>query len=119
MALTSAGAQALAQKAIGQTVADFTYLAVGSGTTAFAISQTALVTEHTNGRKAAAPIRNGAILTYTGQYITTDAVGDWEEWGTFNATSGGTMLGRKVETLGTKPNTQAWTFEATVTFSAA
>jgi hypothetical protein len=37
----------------------------------------------------------------------------------FNAVSGGTMIGRKVEALGEKLNTQSWTVQVTLTFSAS
>ena len=121
MALTSAGAQALAQLANGETVAKFQYLTVGSGLTAFNASQTQLVTAYTDGHKLATTSRSGAVITYTAVYGVDDAEGDWEEWCiTNNATvNNATMIGRKVETLGTKPvGTQSWTFQTTVTYSA-
>lgn len=124
MALTTAGATWIAQAVNGEAVTSFAsanaYLGVGSSTTAFATSQTALVTPLTNGRKSATASRSGLVITYTASYGVSDAEGDWQEWGLFNASSGGTMLGRKVESLGTKPaGTQTWTFAATVTWSAS
>jgi hypothetical protein len=42
----------------------------------------------------------------------------WQEWGLFNnTTSGGTMLNRKVESLGTKTEAQTWQFTCTITLT--
>lgn len=122
MALTSAGALDLAKLVNGETVAKFQYLGVGSDATAFSIAQTQLVSAYADGRKLATTVRASAIITYTATYGVDDAEGAWEEWGLFNNASvgSGTMLGRKVESLGTKPvGTQSWTFETTVTWAAA
>ena len=124
MALTSAGAQLIAQMVNAESVTAYgnstCYIAVGSGTTAFNSAQTALVTPLTGGRKlVTSGTRSGSILTKATSYGTTEAEGSWEEWAWFNSSSGATMLGRKVESLGTKPaGTQTWQFETTVTFSA-
>jgi hypothetical protein len=124
MALTSAGAQLIAQMVNAESVTAYgntsCYIGVGSGTTAFNSAQTTLVTPLTGGRAlVTSGTRSGAILTKATSFGTTSAEGSWEEWGWFNASSGGTMLGRKVESLGTKPaGTQTWQFETTVTFSA-
>lgn len=124
MALTTAGATWIAQAIIGESTTDYNstnaYLGVGSGTTAFSAAQTALITPLTGGRaQVTYANRSSGVLTYRTSYGTSSAEGAWEEWGLFNASSGGTMLGRKVESLGTKPaGTQTWTFEVTITVSA-
>jgi hypothetical protein len=125
--LTSAGAVFLAQAAINDSPTFFSsgvnaYLGVGTGNTAFAIGQTDLITPAgTNPRKVATVTRVGPVLTFVATYATTDANVDWTEIGIFNASSGGTMLARKVEspTLGTKVNTQTWVLTVTATFTAA
>jgi hypothetical protein len=123
--LTTAGATFLAQAAINDSPTFFSsgvnaYLGVGSGTTAFAIGQTDLITPAgTNPRKVATASRVGPVITFVATYSTADANIAWEEVGIFNASSGGTMLARKVEALGTKVNTQTWVLTVTATFSAS
>jgi len=83
----------------------FTYLALGSGSTAFAVTQTALVTEIT-GNGLARTATSVAITqeTTTVTDDTTQFVKTWtasgtetvREAGIFNASSGGDMAARKV-----------------------
>jgi hypothetical protein len=125
--LTTAGAVFLAQAAINDSPTFFSsgvnaYLGVGSGTTAFAIGQTDLITPAgTGARKVATVSRASGVLTFVATYSTADANIDWAEIGIFNAYSGGTMLARKVESpsLGTKLNTQTWVLTVTATFTAS
>jgi hypothetical protein len=70
------------------------------------------------GMDSGYPSGSSNVLTYQATYGTSEANHAWDEWGLFNAASGGTMLGRKVDALGTKTNTQSWTFQVTATFSA-
>lgn len=91
----------------------FTYLAVGTGTTAFAASQTTLVTEITDTglARAAATISRSTTtqtadtlqLDYTWTATGTKTIG---EVGVFNAASVGVMAARKVPTAVTVVNTQ-------------
>jgi hypothetical protein len=125
--LTSAGAVFLAQAAINDSPTFFSsgvnaYLGVGSGTTAFSIAQTDLITPAgTNPRKVATVTRASGVLTFVATWDTASANIDWAEIGIFNASSGGTMLARKVESpsLGTKVGTQTWVLTVTATFTAA
>jgi hypothetical protein len=123
--LTTAGAVFLAQAAINDSPTFFSsgvnaYLGVGSGTTAFAIGQTDLITPAgTNPRKVATVTRASGVLTFVASYATGDANIAWEEIGIFNASSGGTMLARKVESLGTKTSAQVWQLTVTATFTAS
>jgi hypothetical protein len=123
--LTTAGAVFLAQAAINDSPTFFSsgvnaYLGVGSGTTAFAIGQTDLITPAgTNPRKVATVTRASGVLTFVASYATGDANIAWEEIGIFNASTGGTMLARKVESLGTKTSAQVWQLTVTATFTAA
>jgi hypothetical protein len=84
----------------------FTYLATGSGTTAPAAGQTALVTENTasgSGRKSATTTAQTTTITWdTLQLVATwNFTGNitvWEVW-VFNAASWGAMLARQVPSL--------------------
>ena len=101
------------------------YLEVGDSTTAAAATQTTLqgtnksrkpmsagYPQHTDGTTS-----GGASIIYRAVWADADAVFDWNEWGLFNAASGGRMANRKVAALGLKPNTQSW--QLTVTLSAS
>lgn len=126
MPLTTAGAQFLANAWTGLNSptlfsASAFYLGVGDSSTAFAIGQTDLVASSNKFRKLVSSLSAAAgVVTATASYATGEANFDWAEWGTFNASSGGTMAGRKVESpsLGTKVNTQVWTLQAVITYSA-
>lgn len=99
-----------------------TYIGVGDSTTAFAAGQTDLQAATNKLRKAMdATYPSGAsnVITFRSTFATTDANWAWQEWGIFNASSAGTMLSRKVESLGTKTSAQTWQFTATLTFSTA
>jgi hypothetical protein len=124
MPLTNSGRDHIAQSLVGEAVNQFNAanarIGVGSGTTAFAATQTALVTQLARkGMDATFPTRTGNTLTFRSTFDTTEANGAWEEWGVFNAATGGTMLNRVRETLGTKPSTQTWQFTVTLTVNAA
>jgi hypothetical protein len=124
--LTTAGAVFLAQAAINDSPTFYSsgvnaYLGVGDSSTAFAIGQTDLQAASNKTRKVATVSRASGVLTFTSTFTTSDANYEWVETGIFNASSGGTMLSRKVEspTLGTKVNTQTWVLTITATFTAA
>lgn len=99
-------------------------IGVGDSTAAFAQSQTDLQGTTNKFRKAmdaTYPQQAANVLTYRATFGTTEANFAWNEWGVFNTTaaSGGTMLNRKQEALGTKPGTQTWQFTVQLTFTAA
>jgi hypothetical protein len=126
MPITDAGRNHLVQAGIGAAVTAFnnanSYIGVGDSTTAFAAGQTDLQAATNKMRKAMdATYPNGAtnVLTFRSTFATADANWAWQEWGIFNAASGGTMLSRKVESLGTKTNTQTWQFTTVLTFTTA
>lgn len=126
MALTTAAATEIAKCAINDSPtylnASNAYLAVGDSTTTFSASQTDLqasTNKVRQGMDATYPIRSGAAVTFRATFATSQANFAWQEWGTFNAAAAGTMWGRKVESLGTKTNTQAWQLTPTITFAAA
>lgn len=102
------------------------YIGVGDSTTAAAATQTDLQAAsnklrngmnstyplHTDGTSSAA-----ASFTMQATFASADANFAWAEWGIFNASSGGRMLSRKVDALGTKSSGSSWVF--TVTLSLA
>lgn len=101
------------------------YVGVGDSTTAFNSSQTDL--QGTNIRKGMSsasypktdPNTDGSnnMIRYSATFGTSEANFRWEEWGVFNASSGGTMLSRKVEYVGEKTNSAVWVLEVDVTIS--
>lgn len=126
MPITDAGRNHLVQAGIGAAVTAFnnanSYIGVGDSTTAFAAGQTDLQAATNKMRKAmdaTYPTGGANVLTFRSTFATGDANWTWQEWGIFNAASGGTMLSRKVESLGTKTNTQTWQFTTVLTFTTA
>lgn len=126
MAITNAGA-VLAAQALMNDSATFlnnsnAHLGVGDSNTAFNAAQTDLQAATNKIRKAmeaSYPTRSSGALTFRSLFGTSEANFAWQEWGTFNASSSGTMFQRKVESLGTKTNTQSWQLTATLTLAAA
>jgi len=120
MALTNAGRDAIAGLLVGIGT-DFSepnaHIGVGDGTAAFDAAQTDL--QGTNkvrkGMDAGYPQRNGNVLTFRATFGGSDANFSWQEWGVFNAASGGTMLNRLVENNGAKVSGQTWVFEVNLT----
>lgn len=126
MPITDAGRNHLVQAGIGAAVTAFnnanSYIGVGDSTTAFAVGQTDLQAATNKLRKAmdaTYPSGGSNVITFRSTFATGDANWAWQEWGVFNASSAGTMLNRKVESLGTKTNTQTWQFTVTLTFTTA
>ena len=116
----------MVQAAIGAAGTPFnnanSYIGVGDSSTAFSASQTDLQAAANKFRKAmdaTFPSGGSNVLTFKSTFATGDANFAWNEWGVFNAASGGTMLNRKVESLGTKTNTQTWAFTVTLTVTTA
>lgn len=96
------------------------YLGVGDSSTAFAATQTDLQAASNKFRKAmdaTYPQLAGNQMTYRATFATTDANFAWNEWAIFNASSAGTMINRKVESLGTKNSSQTWQVTVTLTIT--
>lgn len=117
--ITNAGKAEIANLAGSvSTPAAFTYLAVGSSSTAESASHTGLQTEITNNGLARAAATVSRVTT-TQTNDTLQLVKTWtasgavtvEEVGIFNASSNGTMLGRKL--TGTKTLANGETIQAT------
>jgi hypothetical protein len=124
MPLTNVGRDHLAQAAIGEAVTAFNNasanIAVGNSATAFAATQTDLVgaSKFRKQMDATFPTRAANVLTFRATFATGDANFAWAEWGITNSVasqSGGTLLNRKVDALGTKTSSQSWQFTVTLT----
>jgi hypothetical protein len=114
----------------GQTLTYFNnanaYIGVGDSNTAEAATQTDLQASTNKLRKAMdstypqhtdATTSGAASIVFRSTFGTSDANYAWAEWGVFNGSSGGRMLNRKVQSLGTK--TSAGTWQLTVTLTLA
>lgn len=125
MSLTNAGRNLLATGMIGGSVTFFTNaaaaIAVGTGDTAFAATQTDMISIGNNARQgmdATYPLAiSGNILRFSATFSTAAANFPWAEWGVTNSSSTGvgTLLNRKVESLGTKTSSQSWNLVAELT----
>lgn len=122
MALTAAGINFLTQATIGQGSAfnnANARIGVGNGTEPFAVAQTDLVGSN-RFRKTmdvGYPTISGTKLTFKSTFAQSEANFPWNEWGIFNAATGGVMLSRVVESNGTKQSNQTWVLEVELTFS--
>lgn len=97
------------------------YIGVGDGVTVFANTQTDLTAATNKMRKAMDATypsnTTPSIMVFRSTFATTDANWAWQEWGVFNAAAAGTMMSRKVESLGTKTSAQSWQFTVTLTLA--
>lgn len=99
-------------------------IGVGDSATAFAATQTDLEAATNKLRKAmdaTYPQVAGNVLTFKSTFGTGDANWAWNEWAVFNTTaaSGGVMMNRKVESLGTKTSAQSWALTVTITLAVS
>lgn len=132
--LVIGGGSALWQRLIGTGVTAFdnsnAYLGVGDSTTAAANTQTDLQASTNKTRKAmdatypthtdSTSSSAALTITYRSTFGTSDANHRWREWGTFNASTAGRMLNRKVEDLdGGSAKTSAQSWQLTVTLTLA
>jgi hypothetical protein len=98
------------------TASVMTHMAIGSGVTAEALGQTALVTEL--GRVALTNTTIAAnVITYTATFPAGTGTGAVTEAGIFNASSSGTMLSRRVFGVINKASTDSLAVTWTVTVS--
>lgn len=122
MALTTAGINFLSQAAIGQGTpfnAANARIGVGNGSTVFAVGQTDLVgaSKLRKGMDSGYPAITAPKVTFKSTFNQSEANFAWNEWGIFNAASGGVMLNRVVESNGTKQSNQTWVLEVEITFA--
>jgi hypothetical protein len=93
-------------------------IGVGDSTTAFAKAQTdlqAATNKIRKGMDTSYPTRAANVLTFKSTFSSAEANWTWQEWAVFNAASGGTMISRKVENLGTKVSGATWVLTVTLT----
>lgn len=125
MAFTNAFRDHMAKAAIGDTVTPFNasnaYIGVGDSSAAFAAGQTDLQgsNKFRKAMEAGYPIRSDNTMTFRALFGTGDANFAWNEWGVFNAATGGTMMNRRVEALGTKTSAQSWELTVSVTLNVS
>lgn len=62
------------------------------------------------------PVATPPKVVFKSTFAPNEANFPWNEWGIFNAASGGVMLNRVVESNGTKQSNQTWVLEVEVTF---
>ena len=122
MALTAAGVNFISQAIFGQGTpfnASNSRLGVGNGSAAFAVGQTDLqgASKYRKAMDSGYPTISPPTLTFKSTFAPTEANFAWNEWGIFNAASGGVMLNRVVESNGTKQNNQTWILEVSITFA--
>jgi hypothetical protein len=120
--LTNAGITALLTLLIGGGGTPFNssncHLGVGNSSTAENPSQTDLQGSSKERKIVdSAPSRTAQTLTFVSTFGPTNANFSWNEFGIFNAASGGTMLSRKVSSLGTKASGSTWVLTVTLTIS--
>ena len=94
------------------------YMAIGTGTTAAAAGNTALVTEL--DRNAVTSVTaTGAAIAYITTWAAGDGTGAITEAGIFNATSAGDMLARTVFSVVNKDINDTLSITWTITLSAS
>lgn len=114
--VVAAGLAFLASRAKDATAAVMSHMAVGSGATAAASGQTALVTEV--GRVAlTATNAAGGTITYTATFGAGVATGALTEIALFNANAAGTMLARSVYAVVNKQATDTLSVTWNVTLN--
>jgi hypothetical protein len=114
--VVTAGKNFVASRMKDTTKAAMTHMAVGTGTTAAAASQTALVTENDRNTLTSTTVTANAIA-YVCTWAAGDATAALTEAGIFNASSGGDMLCRTVFSVVNKAAADSMTITWTVTVS--
>ena len=124
MGLTNAFRDAIAAAVTGGAFTAFNNsnarIGLGDSSTAFAASQTDLQAASNKLRKAmdaTYPQVSSNVITFKSTFGSSDANYAINEWAIFNAASSGTMMSRKVESLGTKASGSTWVVTATITLS--
>ena len=96
------------------------YVGVGDSITAFDAAQTDL--QGTNKARAAVESYtiSGSQVTFRATFGTSEGNFEWLEAGLFEASSGGGMAVRQViDSPGTKPGSQTWTYDLVVELAPA
>ena len=93
------------------------WIAVGTGSSAAASTQTALVTELKRNAATYAHTAGTKVFTFTASFLAGDATGAITEAGVFNASSSGTMFDRVVFPVVNKGSDDSLTAVFTFTMS--
>ena len=122
MALTTAAINFLTLATVGQVTpfnATNAHLGVGDGSTVFTAAQTDLqgANKLRKALDSGYPVTAPPKITFKATFAPGEANFAWNEWGIFNASNGGVMLNRVVESNGTKQNNQTWVLEVDITFA--
>ena len=119
--LTTTGCTTLWNGLTGVAITNFgsanANLGVGDGTAAAAVGQTDLQASTNKvrvGQDSTYPQISGSTCQFKSTYGNGTAEFAWQEWGVFNGTAAGTMLNRKVASLGTKGAGATWTLTVTL-----
>lgn len=94
-------------------------IGVGDSSAAVTVGQTdlqAATNKLRKGMEATFPSRSGVTLSLKAAFGTGEANFAWNEIAVFNAASGGAMLNRKVESMGTK-SSGTWTAQVDIAFA--
>lgn len=114
--VVTVGKNFVASRMVGTASAVMSDMAIGSGTTAAAVGDTALESEL--GRVTlTSGTASGAVATYTATFPAGTGTGAVTEAGIFNASSAGTMLCRTVFSVVNKGADDAMSVTWTVTIS--
>lgn len=125
MPATNAWRVLVAQMNVGESYTPYNnsnaYIGVGDGTTPFDPSQTDLqgTNKARKGMESGYPQRSGNVLTFASVFGPGEATFNWQEYGVFNASTGGTMFVRDLQNIGSKPSNATWRAVVTVTITAS
>ena len=114
--VVTAGKGYIASRMKDATATAMSHMAIGTGTTAAAASQTAFVSE-ANRQALTSTSVSGAAVTYSATFGAGNGTGAVTEAGLFNASSGGTLLCRTVFSVINKGAADTLTVSWTVTVS--
>lgn len=92
------------------------YIGVGNGTEPFNPEQTDLtgISTARHIMDVNYPMIGGSTITFQAIFSDAEANFEWNEWGVFNAETGGLMIARKVEYNSIKLSNQEWIMKVTL-----
>lgn len=114
--VVTAGKEYVASRIKDDSATAMSHMAIGTGSTAAAASQTALGSESARTGLTSTTV-SGADIVYVDTFAAGTGTGAITEAGIFNANSGGTMLCRTVFSVVNKGASDAMTITWTVTVS--